>query len=141
MKSASPKDALRLLIEYNQEKVEEYESTKSPQNPEGQLSLKPTSVKVTLHNPDEPANLQSNVFSIPLGHSTTVYITPKASEIDNSAKELTEMQRGCRLQERTEDLDIFNIYTQEACLFECKIKQAVRKCGCFPWNFPITQVN
>ena len=122
MKSSSPKDALRLMIEYNREKVEKYESTRNndPQNPEGEIFLKPTSVKVALHNPNEPANLRSNFFSIPLGHSTTVYITPKASEIDNSAKELTESQRGCRLPESTNDLSIFNIYTQEVCLFECK---------------------
>ena len=143
MKSASPKDALRLMIEYNREKVEKYELTrnKDPANPEGELDLKPTSVKVSLHNPKEPANLRSNVFSIPLGHSTTVYVTPKAQQIDSSAKELTEMQRGCRLSEKTEKLDVFNIYTQEACLFECKMKQAVKRCGCFPWNYPVTEVS
>ena len=140
MKSASPKDALRLMIEFNREKVEIYENTKRNQSPEGQIYLKPTLVKVALHNPNEPANLRSNVFSIPLGYSTTVYVTPKASETDDSARELTELQRGCRLQEKTEDLDIFNIYTQEACLFECKMKQAVRECGCIPWNYPITEV-
>ena len=141
MKSASPKDALRLMIEFNREKVEKYESTRDPPiNPEGILALKPTSVRVALHNPNEPPNLRSNVFSIPLGHSTTVYITPKASEIDISAVDLTEEQRGCRLSKKTEDLYIFNIYTQEACLFECTIKQAVRKCGCFPWNYPIIEV-
>ena len=143
MKSASPKHALRLMIEYNREKVDYYENTRgSPENPEGVLSLKPTTVKVSLHNPKEPANLRSNVFSIPLGHSTTVYVTPKARELDDSGKELTEMQRGCRLSEKSEDLDIFNIYTQEACLFECKMKLAMRKCGCFPWDYPIiTEVN
>ena len=122
MKSANPKYALRLLVEYNRGKVE---------------IDKPTSVKVSLHNPNEPADLRSNVFSIPLGYSTTVYVTPKARQIDDSAKDLTEKQRGCRLHERTEDLDIFNIYTQEACKYECILKQAVSKCGCFPWNYPI----
>ena len=139
MKSANPKHALRLMLEYNRGKVEIYENTKSTAQPEGRVSVKPTSVKVSLHNPNEPADLRSNVFSIPLGHSTIVYVTPKARQIDDSAKDLTEAQRGCRLPERTEDLDMFNIYTQGACIFEYKLKQAVRKCGCFPWNYPIIQ--
>ena len=140
MKSASPKHALRLMIEYNRDEVEIYENTrKNAQNSEGELSLKPTTVKVSLHNPNEPADLRSNVFSIPLGYSTIVYVTPKARQIDDSAKDLTEVQRGCRLPERSEDLDIFNVYTKEACIFECKLKQAVRKCGCFPWNYPIIE--
>lgn len=140
MKSASPKHNLRLMIEFNREKVELFEHTRNPKLPEGELLLKPTSVKVALHNPNAPANLRSNVFSIPLGHSTTVYITPKASKISESAKELSEIQRGCRIPEETEGLDIFNIYTQEACLFECKLKQAVRRCECFPWNYPMIEV-
>lgn len=137
MRSARPEDALRLMIEYNRERVEIYEKTRHPGSPQGELFLKPTTVKVALHNPNEPANLRSNAFSIPLGHSTTVYITPKARRIDDSAKELTEMQRGCRLSQKAEDLNIFNIYTKEACLFECKMKLALKKCGCSPWNYPI----
>ena len=82
MKSANPKHSLRVMIEYNRGKVEIYEKTREiPNNPEGMIDLKPTSVKVSLHNPNAPADLRSNVFSIPLGHSTIVYVTPKARQI------------------------------------------------------------
>ena len=84
--------------------------------------------------------LRSNSFSIPLGYSTIVYITPKVREIDSSAAGLQEAERGCRLSQEASDLNIFKIYTKEGCLLECKIEQAYRKCGCFPWNYPIIEV-
>ena len=141
MESASSDHALKVFIDYNEEVIERYEKTKSQSNPLGELRLQPTEVSVALHNPDEPANLRSNSFELPLGHTTTVYITPRAREIDDSGKELEENQRNCRLTEDNSELGIFNKYTQEACLFECKVKFAEKKCGCTPWNYPMTSVS
>ena len=107
----------------------------------GELKLKPIEVSVSLHNPNEPANLRSTSFEIPLGHTTTVYVTPKAREIDDSGKELKENERNCRLIEDNSELEIFKIYTQEACLFECKLKIAANKCGCIPWSYPWLSVS
>ena len=104
----------------------------------GSIMLKPINIQVSLHNPREPGNIRSKSFQIPLGHSTKVYITPKAREIDDSGKDLSEDQRGCRLSEDSEELDVHNIYSQEACHLECMIKQAYQRCGCFPWNYLIT---
>ena len=56
-----------------------------------------------------------------LGATTTIYITPSAREIDENGQLLTETQRNCRLSEDTDELKIFNIYTQEGCLLECKL--------------------
>ena len=50
---------------------------------------------------------------------------------------LTEPQRNCRLPEENHNLKIFNVYTQEACLMECKIGKAYKRCGCLPWHFPV----
>ena len=102
----------------------------------GTLKLKPTHVEVTLHNPEEPANLRSSSFRIPLGHTTTVYITPKATIIDDDGKELTEDQRHCRLSEDIKDLKLYQVYTKEACLLECQLLFAFKRCGCYPWNYP-----
>ena len=98
--------------------------------------MQPTKISVSLHNPSEPANLISRNFEIPLGHTTTVYISPRAREIDESGKLLNEKQRNCRLTDDNHELKIFKKYTQEACLFECHLKQAEDHCGCFPWSFP-----
>ena len=141
MESASEDQALQVLLQYNEEAIHKYENTRSEENPTGQIKLQPTKVSVSLHNPFEPANFRSNSFEIPLGHSTTVYITPVAREIDESGKALEENQRNCRLTEDTSGLDIFNKYTQEACLFECKLKIASNNCGCSPWSYPMLSVS
>ena len=140
MKYAGYDYALRVLIENNREEVDLFENTKSENTPKGVLNLKPKERKVSLHNPLEPANMRSNSFSIPLGYSTVVYITPKVREIDESAASLSEAERGCRLSKDASGLDIFKIYSREGCLLECQIKQAYKKCGCFPWNYPIIEV-
>ena len=134
MKSAGSNYGLKVLVEKNMEELERYENDKNRN-----MNLKPIDVSVTLHNPKEPANIRNKGFEIPLGHSTKVYITPKAREIDDSGKDLTEIQRGCRLAKDSKDLDSFNIYSQESCHLECMIKQSYKKCGCYPWNYLITE--
>ena len=138
MKTASANDALIVMIDANAEEVDRYLSTISENNPTGDLTLKPNEVQVVLHSSSEPANVMSKSFEIPLGHSTTVFITPRAREIDESAKDLTEQQRNCRLNEDTDQMNIFNVYSKEACLYECKMLKAVKHCGCVPWDFPST---
>ena len=139
MKSATIKYSLKTLIDNNAEEVDKFENTITTSNELGELNFKPKTILVSLHNPKEPADMRATSFNIPLGQSTIVYITPKAREIDDSGKKLSEAQRHCRLSEDTETLDIFNIYTRSACMFECKMKSAVRRCGCIPWNYPISR--
>ena len=141
MKSASLEHSLKVVIESNAEEVERYEKTidASVPNHKGHLKFKPKSILVSLHNPVEPADIRSSSFEIPLGHSTTVYIKPVAREIDESGKTLSELERHCRLDKDTEKIDIFNVYTRAACMFECKIKFAIETCGCVPWNYPFNE--
>ena len=133
MRKAGSKHALRVLLENSLEEVENID--------ESAENKKPTSVEVTLHNPKEPANLRSNSFKVPLGYSTTVYISPQARVIDESGHNLLEDQRGCRLSGENQDLDIFQVYTQGGCILECLIRQAHQRCGCYPWNYVVTEVN
>ena len=116
--------SLKVIIENNAEEVERYENTKAPSKPQGELKFEPTKVAVSLHSPKAPADIGSRSFKVPLGQSTTVYITPSAREIDESGRKLTEAQRNCRLQENTESLQIYKVYTRDACLFECRMKYA-----------------
>lgn len=127
MKSATIEDSLRVVVENNAEEVEKYDSTKSLSIPEGDLTYEPLDVTVTIHDPKEPANIRSRGFKVPLGQKTIVYMTPKARKIDDSGIELTEAQRRCRLDDETDSLDIFNVYTRSACLFECKLKNSLAK--------------
>ena len=139
MKSASSKYSLKVVIENNAEEIERYEKSKTQKKPEGDVKFEPTVISVSLHNPEEPADIRSNSFKIPLGHLSIVYISPKAREVDEDGKKLEESQRKCRLNQDTETLDIFNVYTKSACMFECQIKYAIERCHCTPWNYPINK--
>ena len=132
MKSASLKDSLHVVVENNMEEVERYEE-------DYQSRKQPTKIQVSLHNPVEPADIRTSSFEIPLGHSTIVYITPKATEVDEDGKELTEFQRNCRLNQESGSLNIFKVYTKVGCLFECNLEHAMERCGCIPWNYPFDE--
>ena len=145
MKSAKSKHSLRVLIENNAEEISRYEDNNGKYGfySSKYLIQKPKKILVSLHNPQEPADAKSqpsSSFSIRGGHTTTVLFTPRAREIDDSGKELTESQRGCRLNEDSGKLDVFNVYTRTACLLECKMKYATKICGCTPWNYPLNMI-
>ena len=134
MKSTSSEYSLTVIIETNAEEVESAEKG---------IVHKPKEISVSIHNPKEPADtkfIPSTSVKIPLGSTTTFLITPKARKIDESGKELTESERGCRLDEDTDALDIFNVYTRVGCLLECKMQYSIKMCGCTPWNYPINML-
>ena len=137
MKSTSFKHSLTAIIQNNIEEVQRYENRQSN---DIRINHRPRKVYVSLHDPKEPADTRyiplTSVW-IPLGHSTTFLISAKAREIADSGRSLTESERGCRLNEDTDVLEIFNVYTRVSCLFECNMKHAVSKCGCTPWNYPV----
>ena len=139
MRSASSEHSLTVIIEDNAESTKDLEDKKI----EDGLSHRPEKISVSIHSPKEPADTifkPSTSISIPLGHSTTFLIKPKAREIDDSGKQLTESQRNCRLDKDTDNLDIYNIYTRTACLFECKTRYATKRCQCIPWNYHVNMV-
>ena len=135
MKAASPDHSLRTVIETSAEERLRWEKSFSNDD-DGDYNLKPRFIHLSVHNPNQPADMRSRSFKVPLGQSTTVYLYPRGREIDKSGKELTESQRKCRLNEDTQDMKIFNVYTKAACIFECKLKYSEAKCGCRPWDYP-----
>ena len=107
MNSASPDKGLYVLIENNMEEIYYYEKTKSTGNVAGNMKKKPVSVLVVLHDPSQPANMRTKSITIPLGQSSTVYITPSATETDTSGQMLGETQRECRLKQENDNLQVF----------------------------------
>lgn len=45
-------------------------------------------------------------------------------------------KRKCKFSDETEGLEIFKVYSQTACEFECQIKKAYEICLCYPWYIP-----
>ena len=65
-----------------------------------------------------------------------MYVTPSVTETSGTGQQLTEGQRGCRLQGENNNLQIFREYSREACRLECQVEQAAQRCGCYPWDYP-----
>ena len=42
-------------------------------------------------------------------------------------------KRKCRFAHEIEGLRLFKVYTQNNCVFECKMERARAACGCVPW--------
>ena len=57
--SASPDDALKVMIENNFEEISGYENTQSSANPAGDMKFKPGDLVVVLHDPAHPANIRT----------------------------------------------------------------------------------
>merc|ERR1712020_317476 len=89
------------------EEMNNYEKTKSTDNVAGDIKKKPGSLLVVLHDPSQPANVRTRSITIPLGQSSTVYITPSATETDTSGQMLGETQRECRLKQENDNLQVF----------------------------------
>ena len=47
-------------------------------------------------------------------------------------------ERNCMFEDENQDLELFDKYSQTACEFECRIKQAEEACKCLPWYVPAT---
>ena len=137
MTNAGPSNALSVIIENNIEEIEFFQKTKQPQNPTGEMKFEPTKVDVVLHDPSEPANMRLKSLEVPLGQSSKVYITPTATVTDATGRALSQDGRHCRLREETRGLKVFQTYSREACVLECQLSQAVQRCGCHPWDYPI----
>ena len=116
--SASPDDALKVMIENNFEEIAAYENTRSSSNPAGDMKLKPVELVVVLHDPSHPANIRTKSIKIPLGQSSTVYITPSVIETDHTGQLLGQTQRECRLKEENNNIQIFReVLTNISCFF------------------------
>ena len=123
-------------MDANVEEVKLYENTITPQNLDGSIDLLPKPFLLNVHDPKTPANLLTEGIEISLGYETTITITPKVLETTDNAKDLKPAKRKCKMRNENQDLKIFKAYSQEACSFECGLKEAHRQCGCIPWNYP-----
>ena len=70
------------------------------------------------------------------GHEIIVRVQATENVPSDELHDIPVAKRNCKFQDENEDLEIFEIYTQSACEYECKIKKAEKICGCYPWYVP-----
>ncbi len=120
VKSNGPKFALRLLLF-------------TPQEHRFEWSLQ----KLVIHSPHSIGDALGNFIIPNAGTHTTVVVTPHITETDGSLLNEDKMHRGCHSQEHDDNpLKLFHNYTKENCVFECNLKNSIKKCNCVPWDYP-----
>ena len=95
---------------------------------------------VGVHDPSVPANLRGEGIKVKTGYETTIMVTPRVLHTtDMAIDKLTFGQRRCRASSEADaaGLQIFKKYSREACVLECSLHLASKKCGCIPWNYPM----
>ena len=83
-----------------------------------------------------PPDTRSSSIEVQPGYMTQIIITPTQTITSSNAESMDEEDRECRFRNEAQDLDIYKVYSQSACRFECKMKQAFNACHCIPWNYP-----
>ena len=96
----------------------------------------PSKFRITLHDPDQPADLRSEAVDIRPGYSSTFLVLPRQVVTSESVGGLDLEKRRCKFHWEVEGLRIFSIYSRSACTFECSLALAEEKCRCVPWNYP-----
>ncbi len=117
---SGPKYALRLLLHIPKE--------------EGYYSFQ----RLSIHHPKSmPFVSGSTIKPIP-GMHTKVVVTPRVTMTDEALSQADVSKKKCfSTQYDSNPLILFNHYSQENCIFECRLKYAKNHSGCTPWGLPM----
>jgi amiloride-sensitive sodium channel len=63
-----------------------------------------------------------------------VEVMPSVTESSPNVRALSISQRQCLFPDELR-LSVFNTYTQQNCLLECRLKNIANFCGCYPYFF------
>ena len=63
-------------------------------------------------------------------------MSPTIIEGEENLLEVDLSQRKCKFSFENDDLELFKVYTQSGCKFECMLKSAHKHCNCTPWEYP-----
>ena len=63
-----------------------------------------------------------------------IEITALVTQVSEDARVLTPEMRDCLFEDEG-DLELFNHYSTENCMLECKLRETEKECSCIPWNY------
>jgi hypothetical protein len=90
-------------------------------------------LQVYLHNASEMPDSSSCFLDLKYCHHLTVEVITLAIHSTEDVRSLSVSQRKCCFLEES-DVDISPVYSYNLCRLQCRVKQALRLCGCLP-NF------
>jgi hypothetical protein len=100
-----------------------------------------TKFSISIHEPHDIPEVRgwnNEMMVAPTGKITTIQIIQSQVKTDDSAREIEVKQRKCRFHDENDDLSLVKRHSKVNCLFDCNVKFAEKRCGCRPWDYPIT---
>ena len=86
------------------------------------------------------SSVSSQSVKAAVGRGTEVVVTPSELAADSALGTLSPSTRGCRMPDEPPTAAAFSAvyrnYSQTNCQLECRVRAAVARCGCLPWDFP-----
>ena len=96
----------------------------------------PKPIKVSIHDPISLASMTTSSIEVKLGYSTTFLISAQQIQATDDTRSIPIKERQCEFQNEAFHSKLFATYTQNNCRYECKMRKAIEKCQCIPWDFP-----
>ncbi|XP_050438903.1 pickpocket protein 11-like [Adelges cooleyi] len=87
-----------------------------------------------LHSPHEAPDIANRIYSSPESFYKTLDVTALSIYSTPEIQSLSPKQRGCRYKHES-NLELSPIYTYNICRNECRMKQAIKLCGCVPYFY------
>jgi hypothetical protein len=92
-------------------------------------------LQVYLHHPAQFPEAGTGVLMPEdQGKIFRVEVTPSVTESSPNVRALSISERHCLFPDELR-LSVFNTYTQQNCLLECRLKSIASRCGCYPYFF------
>ncbi len=100
---------------------------------EGEAAQK---VYMAISEPFAVPNMKAEGIELYAGKFYEISITPSVTTTDESGLHYKPKKRNCLTRTENEMLEVYNAYSQTACIFECQLRKAVEKCNCTAWDYP-----
>ena len=80
---------------------------------------------------------EKDSLTLEAGHEYFIQVTPIGQQVTKQFQALSFKDRHCLLSHEKNEHSVLKVYKKQNCRYECKVKFAISKCACIPWDFPI----
>ncbi len=91
--------------------------------------------QVAVHSPYDIPDMSNSPLVVHAGKTYTITVTPHKMTSSDELDSMSTNKKKC-FSGSSHNLTLFKEYGQSQCIFECQLLQAMRHCGCIPWNYP-----
>jgi hypothetical protein len=91
---------------------------------------------LSITNEFNPFNVYKQNFVIEPGYSYKYRVVANQVATTERFDKLEKQNRNCLLASENKDSNLTNHYSKSGCLYECILKEAMKKWQCVPWNVP-----